>query len=132
LVLVALAQIIDCWFDCSFGGAAIWTLSTTFPAGPSFGDTWKYTQSTQQWSWMKGSTVINAPQSYESVGVEDDSNTPGGRQGHAMVSGANGYIYMFGGRTSGTYFYDDMVCLISIKKFTFAFLRMLSDWCGCG
>ena len=66
-------------------------------------DLWKFNPTTNQWTWMSGSsTVPNAndtcqPGVYGTLGVASAGNVPGGRQYAASWTDANGNFWLFGG-----------------------------------
>ncbi|MBL7901768.1 MAG: T9SS type A sorting domain-containing protein [Bacteroidia bacterium] len=60
-------------------------------------DLWKYSPSTNQWTWMKGSANIDQPGVYGTLGVASAGNTPGARQGAVSWTDASGNLWLFGG-----------------------------------
>ena len=66
-------------------------------------DLWKFSPTTNQWTWMSGSsTVPNAsdtcqPGVYGTLGVASAGNVPGGRQYAASWTDVNGNFWLFGG-----------------------------------
>jgi N-acetylneuraminic acid mutarotase len=78
----------------AFGGLG-YDASTT---GGYLNDLWKYAPSTNQWTWMAGSSGVSANGTYGTRGVASASNTPGGRQrGGGWVDGG-GNLWLFGGQ----------------------------------
>ncbi|MCC6370616.1 MAG: T9SS type A sorting domain-containing protein [Bacteroidia bacterium] len=60
-------------------------------------DLWKYTIATNQWTWMKGSSVPNQLGIYGTQTVASPTNNPGGRYLQASWQDSNGYLWVFGG-----------------------------------
>jgi PKD repeat protein len=54
------------------------------------------------WTWMKGSSFVNAPSVYGIKGVEDPANTPSGRWAHGRWKDLNGNFWFFGGNQEAT------------------------------
>src|SRR5262249_30409421 len=69
-------------------------------AGP-FGllnDLWKYTPSSQQWTWMSGASTANAPGIYGTQGTGSTMNVPGAREGAISWMDSDGNLWLFGGQ----------------------------------
>lgn len=64
-------------------------------------DLWKYTVSTGQWTWMKGSSTDSQVGVYGTMGVAAETNTPGARMGMAAWTDAAGNFWLFGGAGYG-------------------------------
>ncbi|MBI2268941.1 MAG: hypothetical protein HYU69_01135 [Bacteroidetes bacterium] len=62
-----------------------------------FGDMWKYDVTTNQWTWMSGSNIFNAPAVYGTLNVPAAANTPGGRWTYASWTDLTGKFWLFGG-----------------------------------
>jgi hypothetical protein len=60
-------------------------------------DVWKYTISTNQWTYIRGSSSASLIGSYGYKGVPSSSNTPGGRSLFATWTDQNGLFWLFGG-----------------------------------
>ena len=70
----------------------------------SLNDLWRYDASTNVWTWVSGSNMINAPGQYGVLGVANASNSPGGRQlASAWVDSSTNTLWLFGG-----YGYDSL------------------------
>ncbi len=65
-------------------------------------DLWKYNISTNEWTWIKGSDVINQNGIYGTLGIPADTNTPGAREFSAYWTDANGDFWLFGGQNFGS------------------------------
>lgn len=65
-------------------------------------DLWKYDPSSNVWTWMKGSNVINSTNSHGVMGVAAASNVPCGRN-RAHAWSVNGDLWLFGGFHLGYY-----------------------------
>ncbi|MBK7291537.1 MAG: hypothetical protein IPI78_15615 [Chitinophagaceae bacterium] len=57
-------------------------------------DLWKYTISTNTWTWVKGDSSIDNSGIYNQTPIQ---NKPGGRSGEANWKDNNGTIWLFGG-----------------------------------
>jgi len=66
-------------------------------ANNSRGDLWKYNISTNEWTWMQGTNIINPPAVYGTQGVAAAANTPGGRWVFCSWSDLAGNLWIFGG-----------------------------------
>ncbi|MBL7933670.1 MAG: hypothetical protein JNL60_17335, partial [Bacteroidia bacterium] len=60
-------------------------------------DLWKYTISTNQWTWMGGDVLANYNGVYGTKGLASSSNKPGARRNTAFWKDAAGDFWMFGG-----------------------------------
>jgi N-acetylneuraminic acid mutarotase len=60
-------------------------------------DLWKYDPFTNQWTWIRGSSGINTPGVYGTLGVASSSNDPGAREFSVTWTDAQGNFWMFGG-----------------------------------
>ena len=60
-------------------------------------DLWKYTQDTNEWTWIKGDSTINVPAVYGTKGISDTSNNPGARQYGVGWKDNNDNFWLFGG-----------------------------------
>lgn len=82
-------------------------------------DLWKFNPATQEWTWMGGAQSVGSVslcsnegcgQSgvYGTLGTSAAGNVPGGREGPASWTDANGNFWMFGGQgydSNGTFVY---------------------------
>lgn len=59
-------------------------------------DAWRYTPSTDEWTWMKGFNGINQNGTYGTMGVSAPVNTPGGRYYNIGWKDLNGDMWVFG------------------------------------
>lgn len=90
-------------------GGAFWTDATGkfwlfggegLPAVGTSGwlnDLWKYDPLTNEWTWMKGTNVVNQNGLYGTQGVSSPTNNPGGREFAVTWVDASGNLWMFGG-----------------------------------
>ncbi len=60
-------------------------------------DLWKYSPTTNLWTWVGGSTSTNVPGVYGTKGVASSSNTPGARSGASSWTDNSGNLWLFGG-----------------------------------
>jgi N-acetylneuraminic acid mutarotase len=91
------------WIDKSgnlwlFGGDGIGTSSQW----GGLNDLWKYTPSTNQWTWMGGSDTYDAVGVYGTRGVASATNVPGARVYPTSWTDADGNFWLFGGDGFGT------------------------------
>lgn len=91
------------WID---GAGNLWLFGGDgFPASglsDKLNDLWKYTVSTNEWTWVSGSNLINQYGVYGTIGVPSGANVPGSRYfTHGWTDAANN-LYMFGGSGNAT------------------------------
>ena len=60
-------------------------------------DLWKYNPTTNQWTWVGGSKLVNQVGSYGTLGTASAANIPGGRQAAASWIDPTGNLFVFGG-----------------------------------
>jgi N-acetylneuraminic acid mutarotase len=60
-------------------------------------DLWKYTASTNLWTWIGGSNVINQKGTYGTAGTAATTNVPGARDGAVSFTDAHRNFWLFGG-----------------------------------
>jgi N-acetylneuraminic acid mutarotase len=60
-------------------------------------DLWEFNPSTNQWAWMGGSSTVNQPGVYGTVGVPAAGNIPGSRMDPFHWRDVNGNLWLFGG-----------------------------------
>lgn len=65
-------------------------------AGP-LNDLWRYNVSTAQWTWTRGSSILNQPGSYGTQNVASLTNYPGARSVHSAWMDSQNDLYFFGG-----------------------------------
>ncbi|WP_413943141.1 kelch repeat-containing protein [Bdellovibrio sp. HCB-162] len=97
-------------------GACTWTDSSgnkwffggySFSGANYFNDLWKYNVSTNEWSWISGSSAPNGTSNYGVQGVSADTNVPGAREYCMSWVDTSGNLWLFGGDAgSGTIFND--------------------------
>jgi gliding motility-associated-like protein len=85
----------NCWADSNNN---LWLFSGTY----SSPDLWKYSISTNEWTWMQGQELIggfyNYPPVFGMQGISNSANTPGDLQEcKSGLTGANNKLYLFGG-----------------------------------
>ncbi|MBL7931254.1 MAG: T9SS type A sorting domain-containing protein [Bacteroidia bacterium] len=86
------------WVDASgnfylFGGFAYDAMS----GNDNINDLWKYSPSTNQWTWLKGSNLVGQNGAYGIQGVPSVNNHPGARNVPTYWSDANSNLWLFGG-----------------------------------
>lgn len=82
-----------------FGGYAYDSTGLLTPIN----DLWKYTPSTNEWTWVSGDKLAGATGTYGTKGVADVTNVPSARFDMAGWSDASGNIWIFGGQDWGPY-----------------------------
>jgi len=65
-------------------------------------DLWKFTPSTNKWTWVSGSTTGTASGVYGTLGVSSANNVPGGRAGAVSWADSSGNLWLFGGDGLGS------------------------------
>jgi N-acetylneuraminic acid mutarotase len=78
----------------------LWLFGGYGPSASTFGyynDVWKFSPTTGLWTWVKGSSGIDAPGVYGTKGVAAAGNTPGGRNASNFWTDAAGTFWVFGG-----------------------------------
>ncbi len=65
-------------------------------------DLWRYNPTTNQWTWLSGTSTINNQGNYGPLNVPSTLTTPGGRYTPALWVDGNNTLWMFGGRGFGT------------------------------
>lgn len=65
-------------------------------------DFWKYSITGNTWTWIHGSSNVNVPGTYGTLGVSAASVTPGGRRAPACWKDASGNFWLFGGKGVAT------------------------------
>ena len=60
-------------------------------------DLWEFDISSKEWTWIKGSEFSDQSGSYGTLGVNQISNTPGGRRGSVNWKDNDGNYILFGG-----------------------------------
>ena len=65
-------------------------------------DLWKYCVTKNEWTWVSGDNVTNAPGNWGTMGVSSPANKPDGRFGSIGGIDNNGNLYMFGGYNAAT------------------------------
>ncbi len=88
-----------CWTDASgnfwmYGGTGYDASSNGLI---SLGDLWKYTVSTNEWTWIKGNNASAPISVYGTQGVSAPTNNPGYRSHSGSWTDANGDFWLFGG-----------------------------------
>lgn len=63
----------------------------------SLNDLWKYSPSTNMWTWVSGSDTFGDTGSYYTIGTPIPANTPGARFGSAVWVDALNDFWLFGG-----------------------------------
>lgn len=64
-------------------------------------DFWEFDVTTNQWTWISGSQLVNQTAMYTEKGVPHADNTPSGRFGGCLWEDLNHHIWLFGGYGNG-------------------------------
>jgi len=93
-------QVYSRWTD-GFGN--LWLFGGgDYPSNTFFNDMWRYSSFTNNWTWMNGSNVQNAPGNYGIQCVPSSTNVPASRfENRGSCVDASGNFWMFGGGTGG-------------------------------
>ncbi|MBL7931253.1 MAG: hypothetical protein JNL60_05110, partial [Bacteroidia bacterium] len=88
------------WIDAAgnlwlFGGSG-WDASTTTGTG-LLNDLWRYKTATNEWTWVKGSNLLNQTGVYGTQGVGSLTNLPGSRTHAATWIDNAGNMWLMGG-----------------------------------
>lgn len=87
------APVFDNWGNLwLFGGIG-------YPGSAGIGrlnDLWRYTPSTDEWTWMKGANAVNINGVYGTQGVSAPANNPGSRYYNIYWKDLNGDMWLFG------------------------------------
>lgn len=60
-------------------------------------DIWRYDPLTEEWTWVWGSGMVDAPTVYGTLGVPSPQNTPGARMGAVAIPAGDSLVYLYGG-----------------------------------
>lgn len=64
----------------------------------AFGDLWKFSPSTRQWTWVSGPNTINSQGVYGTLGTSSSTNAPPARYSTAAAwADSSNHLWMFGG-----------------------------------
>ena len=96
------------WTDRS---GNFWLFGGTVSYGnTNLNDLWEFNPTTNLWAWMGGSSSINQPGVYGTLGNAAAGNIPGSRWGVSSWTDNSGNLWLFGGGgfdgTNGLYFND--------------------------
>lgn len=69
-------------------------------------DLWEFSPTNSTWSWMSGSSTVNAAGVYGTLGSPSSTNTPGARDRPATWTDKSGNFWLFGGENSTAGFND--------------------------
>lgn len=69
-------------------------------------DMMKYDISKNEWTWMSGSTLRNAPSNYGTIGVSSPTNAPCGRQTYTKWKDKQGNFWLMGGSDNSLTYND--------------------------
>ena len=75
----------------------LWFFGGVDSTNAGFNDVWKYSIGTNEWTYMKGSTIPGLLGTYGPKGVEGPAYTPGGRLVYSNWKDGSGNVWVFGG-----------------------------------
>jgi|GEM_PF-787412 len=64
-------------------------------------DLWKFDPIESEWTWVRGSNLVNRNGAYTAIGTPSVANAPGARSGATVWTDPCGAIWLFGGRGLG-------------------------------
>jgi N-acetylneuraminic acid mutarotase len=76
-----------------FGGIGFGVIATD----DALNDLWEYSPSSNEWTWMSGSTTVGARGVYGTLGIAAAEDVPGSRQSPVSWTDSSGNLWMFGG-----------------------------------
>lgn len=79
----------DLWLFGGYGNDAV--------NSGNLNDLWKYSPSTNAWTWVKGDNTVDNTGVYGTQGMPDSSNKSGARTASVSWSDGNGNLWLFGG-----------------------------------
>ena len=90
------------WSDASgnfwlFGG---YGQSADINVSGLINDLWKYSPSTNTWSWLSGSNAVGSPAIYGTQGTPANTNVPSGRSRGVAWTDTTGRLWLWGGGNS--------------------------------
>lgn len=90
------------WLFAGYGNDALGSIG-------ALSDLWKYNISTNEWTWVSGSNIVNVSPVYGTPGVPAANNTPGGRAEikSSWVDVQNNF-WIFGGQDAISSCYNDI------------------------
>jgi N-acetylneuraminic acid mutarotase len=91
------------WLDSSgklwlFGGEG----RDSANAFGALNDLWKYDSTTNEWTWVSGSSMVDQAGTYGTKGTADSLNVPGARTGAVAQIDSSGLLWLFGGNGRGS------------------------------
>ena len=82
------------WTDSS---GNLWLFGGCNENNLCFNDLWEFNLTTHEWTWMSGSSTVNAKGVYGTQGVPAASNVPGAGFGSVTWTDSSGNLWLFGG-----------------------------------
>lgn len=101
------SEIVCTWIDTLNN---LWMFGGASANGAAYNDLWKYSIATNEWTWIKGDSAVDAVGHYGIKGVEDSLNNPSARWVYSRWKDDNDNFWIFGGKryNSGSYFLNDL------------------------
>jgi len=80
----------------TYGKSGFWLFGGA-PNTGIFGDLWRFDPNASLWTWVSGSSTVNSPAIYGTLGVPAKTNTPGSRIDSMTWTDKSGNLWLFGG-----------------------------------
>lgn len=80
-----------------FGGLGKDDFTVLAPGDPLLNDLWQYDPTSNEWTWVSGSSTFNSTGVYGTLGVAAATNVPPPRVGAASWTDTAGNLWLFGG-----------------------------------
>lgn len=88
-----------------FGGEGYASVASAFGI---MNDVWKFDIATNNWTWIKGSNLVNQPANFGSLGVSSPSNTPAGKYRAIGWTDSLNNFWSFGGYDQNNWKWNDL------------------------
>lgn len=82
------------WID---NDGNFWLFGGSGPYDAVYNELWKYNPNTNEWTWIKGDSVIFQPGVYGTLGVPSPANKPGSRGWASAWTDGSGKVWIYGG-----------------------------------
>ncbi|HYV90419.1 MAG TPA: kelch repeat-containing protein [Chitinophagales bacterium] len=82
------------WIDAENN---LWLFGGASPNGAKYGDLWRFSISTNEWTWMKGPDTTGSDGVFGIKGISNPANTPSGRYCYSHWKDSGGNLWLFGG-----------------------------------
>jgi len=94
------------WIDLNGNS---WIFGGRIAGGGFYNDLWKYDPMINEWTWMKGTSLLNQAGVYGTIGIPDPLNHPGARSEVVAAWADNsGNLWLFGGYNNAGQGFNDL------------------------